>query len=98
MNRLWLSFCEPRIKTYQVSADNLASVNVEAHHVSGAEQGKVSADRVHPDEVVKLGIPHADVAGDTLCEIDASPVAEDGCHVQRNVLAMLIVSTEGGDT
>lgn len=47
--------------TYPVTANNLASVNVKAEHVARVEEREVLADRVHPDQMVELGVSDTDV-------------------------------------
>lgn len=83
--------------SYPVAADNLAVANSQAQHIAGVHESKVLANGVHPDQVGKLGIAHADVAGDALGVAIASPATEDGCHVQHNVLAVLMERRKGGD-
>ena len=55
------------------------------------------ADGVHPDEVWELGVADRDVARDALGVAVAGPAAEDGGHVQHNVLAVLVEGGEGWD-
>lgn len=83
--------------THHIAAHNLASVDIQAQHVSSIEKGKVLANWVHPDEVVELRVPDADMTRDALGESNARPVAEDGGHVQGDVSAVLIVRAEGWD-
>jgi hypothetical protein len=95
--KLRISCKREMVLSYHVTADNLASVDVEAKHITGVEEGKVLADGVHPDEVVVFRVLDADVAGDALSEAHASPVAEDCRHVKGDVPAVLIVGAEGGN-
>lgn len=55
------------------------------------------ADGVHPDEIRELWVTDGDVAGDALGVAVAGPVAEDGGHVQHNMLAVLVKGGESWD-
>jgi hypothetical protein len=93
--KLRISCKREMVLSYHVTADNLASVDVEAKRITGVEEGKVLADGVHQDQVVVLSVLDADVTGYALGEAHPRPVAEDGSHVQRNVSAVLIVVVKG---
>ncbi len=84
--------------THRVSSDDGARLNLDAQHVRRVEEGKMAPNRVHPDAVGELGVAHADMARDALGEADASPVPEDGGHVQDDVLAVLLEGLEMRNT
>lgn len=53
------------------------------------------ANRIHPDETGKLWVADRNVARNTLRVTMASPVAENGGHMQHNVLTVLV---KGGES
>jgi hypothetical protein len=80
----------PRSKTYSVAANNLTIADPQADHVTGIQKGKMFANGIHPDQTWELWIADRNVAGDALRVTIASPVAEDGRHMQHDMLAVLV--------
>jgi hypothetical protein len=83
--------------TYTVAADNAASVHLDAKHITGVEETKVSTDWVHPKAVLVLWVADADVTGSAFGEAHASPVPEDSGHVEADVFPVLFKGVEGRD-
>lgn len=70
-----------------VSAHDLA-LQVHRDHVAGLQESEVLAQRVRPKHVVRLRVPHADVARDTLDVPFSRPVPERRRHVLQLPLSL----------
>lgn len=83
--------------TYTVAADDATSVHLDAKHITGVEEAKVSADGVHPEAVLVLWVADANVTGCALSEAHTSPVPEDSGHMKADMLPMLFKGVKGRD-
>lgn len=63
-----------------VAAHDLA-LHVDGDHVAGPQQAEMLAQRVRPEDVVRLRVPHADVARYPLDVPLARPVSERRRHM-----------------
>ena len=82
------------VQTHSIATNHLSVADSQAQHITTIEQGKVFSDRIHPNEVWELGVPHTDVARDAFCVAIPGPIAENSGHMHHNVFAMLIVRVE----
>lgn len=81
-----------------VAPNYLPGIDIEADQIAGGHEPEVLPERVHPDIVWELGVTNGDVPAHSLREAFPREVSEDGCGVDEDVLAVLGVGRECGDS